>query len=214
MIILFFALISMSTAHASVAGLDWDKPVDASVLQDLQSESGLRVVWWNAHDGHTVSDTQDASFSNNIDQLVHSELAPDVIAFAEFQTSDLNSETLKEFEKIYPNHVMQGYPATPQYGITVYSKLPFEVSSVDLLDFTTLGPMSDADRDAYRSTWCQSMGMCARPLMILDLKMNGKIFKLVPTHLYDCWRLLIQKEGKFGAFQQIISGTDNPLWYH
>ena len=209
--IVFFT--STCPAFASVSGLSWDQELDSSTLQKLQTKTGLRIFWWNVHDGQAVLGASDASFNNNIDQLIHSELAPDILAVAEFQNSDLKPDVLAEMNRLYPNHVLQPYTTSSPYGIAVYSKSPFEVKSMDLLDFSPLGDLSAADRETYRKSWCASPGMCDRPLMILDLKIKGKDFKLVPVHLYDCWRLMAQNVGKVETLKQILHGTDNPLWY-
>ena len=208
--LIFFSVF----AHASNSpDFDWDKPVDASVLQKLQTKAGLRVLWWNVHDGMIAPGDTGAAFNHNIDELIQSTIAPDVLSLAEFQESNLNTKVLKKLQKSYPYHILQAYPGTPGFGIWVYSKYSFEMSSIDLLDFTPLKNMSDSDRADYRKLWCKTSGMCVRPLMILDLNVNGKVVKLAPIHLFDCWRMMMSKVGKVGTLKEILNGTDNPLWY-
>jgi len=208
---IFAVLIAAMLVQASPSfAFDWDKSVDASVLQKIKTKSGLRVLWWNVHDGKIAEGDQGVAFNHNIYDLIHSTIAPDVISLAEYQESDLSPMILKELERLYPNHILQEYPGAHLFGLGIYSKYPFDVSSLDLLDITPLKAMSDAERDAYRTDWCKG-GMCVRPMLILNLKMNGKSIKLVPIHFFDCWREVMNRVGKVGTLKEIIIGKENPL---
>ena len=216
----FLAATCALTAHGSPTPIgtafDWDVSPAPWILKNLANAGrgdGLRIFWWNVHDGRTDSKIPDFTLSKNVVKLVHSEFAPDVLAFAEYQESDLSADDLTEVRRLYPFQLQQPYPGTPGFGLAVYSRYPFQISSIDVLDFTPLTDMSDVDREQYRKLWCGTSGICGRPMVILQLNVNGKNLKLVPIHLYDCWRKLKENIGIIRTAEQVFFGTHNPLWF-
>ena len=206
------AALLLAPRPAAADELKWDAAKGQALLRKAASGDNIRFMWWNVHNGMTNS-APEPTLSRNISNLIHSELAPDVLAFGEYRVENLGPAGLDDMLKMYPNHLEESYPASPGYGLGIYSRYPFEILSVDTLDYAPLSGMNSSSLAAYHLDWCGTSGICLRPLVIVRLNVKGKEIDLVVVHLFDAWRKYRRDNGVLSTAWQVMLGSDNPLWF-
>ncbi len=211
-LLLLTTLVCSDARSTQAPELKWDREDGPGLLKAVGAGQGIHLLWWNVHNAMTNS-TADATFAENISSLIQSESAPDVLAFGEFRVENLGGAGSDEMLRRYPSHFEESYPGSPGYGLAVYSRYPFKILSVDTLDFTPRTGQDSASLAAYRLDWCGTSGMCLRPLVILELNVNGTKLTLVVVHLFDAWRKYRHDNGVLSTAWQVMLGTDNPLWF-
>ena len=195
----------------------FDQPADHTILESMgKVQNGLRVLWWNIHHGQASTQTPKLDFTDNLNQLIHSPAAPDIMSFAEYSDDDIRkfSKTLlPAINQLYPFKKFISYKDTPLNGVVTYSKFPLIEKSLNPLDFVPFRKMSTEEKSQFRKEWCGETDTCTRYLQILSVKKGEKIFTLVPIHLYDCWRKFQALHGKLITGAEILKGSHNPLFY-
>jgi endonuclease/exonuclease/phosphatase family metal-dependent hydrolase len=168
-----------------VESLTWDGGKKTEINLSAGQNSGLRMFWWNIHDG-AVNDGAKTDFQNNLFVLTHSEAAPDVLSFAEYEPAALGDANISELAVLYPYHQDFPYPQGGNEGVGVYSKYPFVVSSID------------------------SFGN--RSLIIMKLHVNGKEIVFSPVHIEDQWKAVRKQDGSLKTVEQVLVGRHNPIY--
>ena len=209
LIVLIF-LIFQSLGFAWGAEFEWDEAILPESLANLTSVQGLRVMWWNIHDGRPAAKPA-PYLSRNLIQLIHSELAPQVIVFAEYRDSSLSPEALNEVNKAYPHTFKWSYPYSFGYGLVLYSKYPFQLSKLENMDVTPIANIQEPEQEQYRNFWCGSQLGCLRLFASFDINVNGKNIQLIAVHIFDVWRRYSAVNGKARTAQEIVFGNKNPL---
>ena len=210
-LLLFFLLSqNIDFAWGAAADFEWDEAPRPANLMSLANAHGLRIFWWNIHNGR-IGKKPTPSLSRNLIQLIHSNLAPDIMVFGEYQNSSLSAGAHAELQDAYPYSFQWSYPPTPGYGQVAFSKYPMSVSRMEPLDFTPIQPITEAQRDHYREVWCAPREACTRMFVSLDINVGGKVIQLIPIHLFDGWRKYSQLDGQMETALEILFGKDNPV---
>ena len=156
----------------------------------IPSVPGLRMFWWNIHEGSPNIGGPREDFQYNLSVLMHSSASPDVMAFAEYEPVALGDANIADMSVLYPYYQYFPYPSAGgsvgTEGVGVYSKYPFGVSSVD--------------------------NYGARSLIILKLNANGKEVVFSPTHIEDQWRNFKSQRGTLKTIEQVFIGKHNPIY--
>jgi endonuclease/exonuclease/phosphatase family metal-dependent hydrolase len=182
-------------------------------LQLLDRAPGFKVFWWNMAWGqYNAAGPAD----RNIQELIRSDAAPDVLAFGEYKDivfTDPN--TLVKIGEKYPFKIYVPYNnGKGTDGVAVFSRYPFTSRVLANLDWSPLDVSSDK-QDAYRQGWIQKFpeteSWWNRPYLKLDIDYNGQHVGLVAEHLLEPWLEIHQAKGNAGLVEQIIFGKDNPL---
>jgi len=201
-------------ALGAALGFEWDGPEPtATTLEALARADGARFLWWNIHDGQSDGKQTPSILSQNLVRLIHSELVPEVMAFAAYRDTSLTPHCLAELRQAYPHVVQQSHPGTPGYGLAVYSRLPIMRSSVDKLDFTPPALRSVTEQARFRAEWCRHGHACVRSFIVLELDLAGTPLTFVPVHLHDFWRAYRQRYGLWRTGQEILLGRNNAPWH-
>jgi len=209
---LLFTFLMIQAALAQASDFEWDEAPSSTAVSSLEQTSGLKVFWWNIHGGRITSEPA-PYLSRNLITLIHSKIAPDMIAFAEYGDASLSEDALRELRRAYPYIQEWNYPYANDYGLALYSRYPFENTKMEALDVTPLKDISESQRSDYRKYWCGSDVGCTRMFASFNVNVNGKIIQLVPTHLFDIWRKFGEVKGKVATAEEILVGKNNPLEY-
>jgi endonuclease/exonuclease/phosphatase family metal-dependent hydrolase len=210
------ALVVMTgfPALGAALGFAWDGPwPNATTIESLVRANGARLLWWNIHDGRSDGKHAPSLLSQNLIRLIHSEIVPDVMAFAEYRDASLTPDCLTALRHAYPHVLQQAHPGTPGYGLAVYSRLPIIRSSVENLDFTPPEMRSVSEQARFRAEWCSRGYACARSFIVLELDWAGTQLTFEAVHLYDFWRAYRQRYGLIRTGQEILLGRNNALWH-
>ena len=214
--LILFSLLVSSQCFAKV-NLQFDQPSDIHILENFANDQdGLHVFWWNIHHGQSNLKKPNHDFTQNLTNLIHSKSSPDVMSFAEYSDGDLQQDSkflYLEVMRLYPYQKFVSYKDTPLSGVITMSKYPLVEKSVDELDFVPLREMSNEEKAQYREQWCGGTDTCTRYFQVLNIEVHGKVYTLVPVHLFDCWRHYSKLFGKVATAAQIIYGKSNPLFY-
>ncbi len=203
-------LILLSFSKAWSADFIWDENPDRQALTTLQNTRGLKVFWWNIHDGRPAK-APTPDLSKNLLTLINSELAPDILSFAEYQEQSIGSEALSELRAKYPFNMSWSYPYHEGFGLALFSRYPITLTKISALDVASLSPMSSDEQEQYRNFWCGSDIGCTRLFTSFDIDVLGNNIQIVPVHLFDVWRRYSQLNGRIKTAREIAFGKDNPL---
>lgn len=183
-----------------------------------ESKKGIRVLWWNIANGASEADPE--SLTSNLEILVTSKLAPDVIALGEFSEKALPETTFSQISQRYPIRQFIRYNPLTSTGIAVFSRLPMKTVRMGAIDWIP-DSFDDAAIAKYRSYWAEGSsdggdGFYVRPVREIHVLGRERLISFTPLHLAEPWRDLgKQSDGKIdyvlSTMSELYFGTTNPL---
>lgn len=219
--------------------ITWDSPPDPQALKELSREPNgkLRVFFWNINGYWQVNrfptdwrgEKRKSDLDKNIEALIDSPHAPEVMIFAEYQEGAFHKETLELLRKSHPHFQYIPYQAElPQGGFLIHSKsaFPFQTSEPEPLDFAP-SHIHPEWQNRYREAWAKKRGVSPeqlkRPYVKIEVETQEGSVVLVPVHFIQPWSAMkasiISQEGE-GIFsnltanvfiaKEIIQGSQNP----
>jgi endonuclease/exonuclease/phosphatase family metal-dependent hydrolase len=199
------------------AALIWDESEVQGFhqLQLLERAQGLKVFWWNTAWGQY---NKDGVLDKNIQELIRSDAAPDVLSFGEFKMeifSDPN--TLPLIRQKYPYEVYVPYNnGKSSDGVGVFSRYPFTQRVVANLDWSPTSQTAE-QQETYRQNWIkrfpETESWWNRPYLKLDIDYQGRQIGFVAVHMLEPWLEIRQAKGSASVVEQMFLGKNNPLAY-
>jgi endonuclease/exonuclease/phosphatase family metal-dependent hydrolase len=170
----------------------WDGAAPTAALAQISLAKGLKIFWWNTHSGRVNEAKPDSDFDQNLTELMQSpDLAPDVLAFAEFREDRLLTAESKLLQTRYPYSITRAYTFDASESVAVFSRYPITV--------------------VYEDTLTNIAVSYERPLLVLNVQLPGQTIRFIPVHIADTWRDYLAKNGSIETGLEILGGTTNPV---
>jgi endonuclease/exonuclease/phosphatase (EEP) superfamily protein YafD len=189
-----------------------ERPIEGAQQIDelVRQKRGFKVLWWNIANCVIAP----RALANNLDRLLHSEIAPDFIALGEYDLDlcgELLDPLLREF---YPYWHFENYNENlTRTGILVVSKRSFTRSVRRNLDWTP-SDLPRQGREEYRRREVLADSNHGRdnvrPLVIYHVG-EGDGIDLIPLHLDNPWAAMREAEGRTATGAEMLVGSDTPL---
>lgn len=195
-----------------VEKLTWDQSMKAEDKKQLnhylaqfehnqqQQVEQLKVLWWNIEGGATSSRIlkrmkkgSTAPLDHNLQTLINSKLAPDILIFGEYYRGAISKQThqmLKGAGYIFDALLPYSHKHTT-FGIKVFSKKQFDVTTQSVLLDWTPPSFNTKEKEIYRKFWhshTRKSKEYKRAYHRITVVENGRPIHIVPAHLINPWR--------------------------
>jgi endonuclease/exonuclease/phosphatase family metal-dependent hydrolase len=207
--------------------IEWDLPCQPRVKKFFSGD-GIRILWWNIQSGETnrkimgESNGGESILDQNLLAYIASEERPDVVLLGEYSADSFSDVTLRALKSAYPytpDHYWAYNKNTPEIGLMLWSRYPFEMLKNEPLDYFPPTMTDKTEVEAYQADWARGFPgerTFIRPYLNLRIDHPHGALHVVPFHgLIHIEKEYARSNGGFLSILKIkvqyLFGKNNPI---